>query len=72
MMIIYRIVAKQARPDTDWATAAVMSAMQFAPAMHQSTKVGGSTGSDDGRETVMSIRTRSSISATQEMLTSSV
>lgn len=64
MLIIYHIVAKQARPDTDWATAAVMSAMQFAPAIHQSTKVGRSTGSDDGRETVISTRTRSSMSAT--------
>jgi hypothetical protein len=51
-MIIYRIVAKHARPDADWETDAVMSAVRFTQGIHHGSS-GESVQSDDEGDTVM-------------------
>lgn len=69
MMIVYRIVAKDARPATDWGTAAVRSAVQFAPATHESITE-GSTGTHDNSNSAMAIISSSGTSTNQEKFTS--
>jgi hypothetical protein len=72
MMIIYRVVAKHSRPDTDWETTAVISAVQFAPGKPDST-FGGSKDSNNGRDiTIMAVGTNNGIFDRQEKFPSSV
>jgi len=69
-MIIYRIVAKHARPDEDWETDGVMSAVQFAQTAHRRNQ-GGSFQSEDERDTVVVIGMGSGVSANREKNASS-
>lgn len=64
MMIMYRIVPKSARPDTDWATAVVPSAIQFAPAIDRHS-IGGSIDSNKSGGTVTGIDENGAIPTNQ-------